>query len=64
MHLQIYNINVCPKFALGHHVCLFFTQYTPYTLSNGRTWDEKTREEYADLIFNTVESYAPGNIFF
>ena len=45
----------------GHHVCLFFTQYTPYTLSNGRTWDEKTKEDYAKLIFDTVEAYAPGN---
>ena len=44
----------------GHHVCLFFTQYTPYTLSNGKVWDDQTKEEYANLIFDTVEAYAPG----
>jgi len=47
----------------GHHVCLFFTQYTPYSLSNGRKWDEATKEEYAKLIFDTVEQYAPGKRF-
>ena len=44
----------------GHHVCLFFTQYTPYNLPNGQAWDAKMREEYAGVIFDTVEEYAPG----
>ena len=45
----------------GKHVCLLFTQYTPYTLKNGDSWhDEVTREKYADLIFDTIEEYAPG----
>lgn len=39
---------------------MFFTQYTPYTLADGRTWTDDLKEEYADLIFNTVEEYAPG----
>ena len=42
----------------GHHVCLFFTQYTPYNLKGG--WTEKAKESYANLIFDTVEDYAPG----
>lgn len=32
----------------GHHVVLLFTMYTPYQLSNGRAWDETTRNQYAD----------------
>ncbi len=39
----------------GHHVCLFFTQYTPYKLKGGREWDEEAKERYAQLIFDTVE---------
>ena len=42
----------------GHHVCLFFTQYTPYNLEGG--WTNEAKEKYANVIFNTVESYAPG----
>lgn len=48
---------IAPK---GCHVCLLFTQYTPYTLSDGKEWDEETKEDYANHIFNTVEEYAPG----
>ncbi|GLH05938.1 Pyridine nucleotide-disulfide oxidoreductase domain-containing protein 2 [Gryllus bimaculatus] len=44
----------------GCHVCLLFTQYTPYTLSNGKTWDEETKEEYANIVFDSIEEYAPG----
>lgn len=33
----------------GHHVLSFFTQYTPYHLSNGREWDEETKKAYADI---------------
>jgi phytoene dehydrogenase-like protein len=31
----------------GSHVCLFFTQYTPYNLCQGQ-WDDATRNQYAD----------------
>ena len=41
-----------------HHVCLFFTQYTPYDLAGG--WNEEAKEKYANLIFDTVDEYAPG----
>ncbi|KAK4306063.1 hypothetical protein Pmani_022091 [Petrolisthes manimaculis] len=44
----------------GCHVALFFTQYVPYTLADGRSWDSKAKTEYADKIFSTVEEYAPG----
>lgn len=44
----------------GQHVCLFFTQYAPYSLSGGRVWDSATKEEYANNVFNSVEEYAPG----
>ena len=32
----------------GKHVVLLFTQYTPYTLAGGHTWDDDTRNQYAD----------------
>nr|XP_045592213.1 pyridine nucleotide-disulfide oxidoreductase domain-containing protein 2-like isoform X2 [Procambarus clarkii] len=44
----------------GCHVALFFTQYVPYTLADGRPWDEATKSEYANKIFSLVEEYAPG----
>jgi phytoene dehydrogenase-like protein len=34
----------------GCHVCLLFTQYTPYHLRNGATWDDKTKEDYAKQV--------------
>lgn len=44
----------------GMHVCLLFTQYTPFSLSNGKGWDEETRENYAKEVFKNVDVYAPG----
>ncbi|XP_029653702.2 pyridine nucleotide-disulfide oxidoreductase domain-containing protein 2-like [Octopus sinensis] len=44
----------------GSHVVLLFTQYTPYTLKNGLFWDEEARKNYADIVFNDIENYAPG----
>ncbi|KAK7602288.1 hypothetical protein V9T40_009729 [Parthenolecanium corni] len=44
----------------GKHVCLIFSQYTKYNLKNGREWNDETKKEYADLVFNCVEAYAPG----
>ena len=42
-------------------MCLLFTQYTPYHLKNGLSWeDEATREKYANIVFDTIETYAPG----
>jgi phytoene dehydrogenase-like protein len=32
------------------HVCLLFTQYTPYHLKNGATWDDKTKKQYAKHV--------------
>ena len=32
----------------GHHVVLLFTQFTPYTLADGRTWSDEERNKYAD----------------
>jgi phytoene dehydrogenase-like protein len=34
----------------GCHVCLLVTQYTPYHLRNGATWDDKTKEHYANQV--------------
>ncbi|XP_010636817.1 pyridine nucleotide-disulfide oxidoreductase domain-containing protein 2 isoform X2 [Fukomys damarensis] len=44
----------------GCHVISLFTQYTPYTLAGGRTWDEQERNAYAEKVFDCVEAYAPG----
>ncbi|ESO95151.1 hypothetical protein LOTGIDRAFT_117673 [Lottia gigantea] len=44
----------------GSHVVLLFTQYTPYTLANGQKWDEKTKQDYANIVFDSIERYAPG----
>jgi len=38
-----------------------FTQYTPYHLKSGDSWhDDATREKYANIVFDTIEEYAPG----
>ncbi|KAF4527484.1 hypothetical protein B566_EDAN017752 [Ephemera danica] len=44
----------------GAHVCLIFSQYTPYTLTGGQTWDKETKENYAKKIFLNIDEYAPG----
>jgi phytoene dehydrogenase-like protein len=41
-------------------VCLLFTQYAPYNLAGGQTWDEATKEDYANIVFDCIEKYAPG----
>ena len=43
----------------GRHVASLFCQHVAPTLPGGRSWDEE-RETVADLMINTVESYAPG----
>ncbi|XP_033756901.1 pyridine nucleotide-disulfide oxidoreductase domain-containing protein 2-like [Pecten maximus] len=44
----------------GCHVCLLFTQYTPYHLADGQEWDDHNRNKYADTVFDDIERYAPG----
>ena len=43
----------------GHHVCLLFTQYAPYNLKDG-VWDDQAKEDYANIVFDSIEQYAPG----
>nr|XP_014346389.1 PREDICTED: pyridine nucleotide-disulfide oxidoreductase domain-containing protein 2 [Latimeria chalumnae] len=44
----------------GCHVISIFSQYTPYTLAGGHSWDEHEKNAYADQVFDTIEAYAPG----
>lgn len=48
---------LCPE---GAHVCLLFTQFTPYSPENGSWEDPNFKEKYANTVFNIVEEYAPG----
>jgi len=42
----------------GHHVAGLFIQYAP---TNRALWNvPKTKEHFADLVFDIVEEYAPG----
>jgi phytoene dehydrogenase-like protein len=43
----------------GRHVASLFCQHVAPALPDGRSWDE-ARETVADLMIDTVESYAPG----
>jgi phytoene dehydrogenase-like protein len=43
----------------GRHVASLFCQHVAPKLPDGRSWDE-AREKVADLMIDTVESYAPG----
>ena len=43
----------------GCHVMSIFSQYTPYHLSDGE-WSDEKRQQYADLVFDCIEQYAPG----
>jgi phytoene dehydrogenase-like protein len=47
---------LCPQ---GQHVASLFCQHVAPQLSGGRSWDDH-REEVADLMIATVDSYAPG----
>ncbi|KAM5140895.1 pyridine nucleotide-disulfide oxidoreductase domain-containing protein 2 [Mantella aurantiaca] len=44
----------------GCHVISIFSQYTPYTLTGGKRWDDEERNKYADNVFDWIEKYAPG----
>ncbi|CAI5449633.1 unnamed protein product [Caenorhabditis angaria] len=41
------------------HVVLLFTQYTPFTLSDG-PWTEEKKLEYAKHVFAEIDAYAPN----
>ena len=43
----------------GAHVASLFCQHVQPVLSEGRSWDDH-REEVADLMIDTVETWAPG----
>ena len=43
----------------GCHVMSIFSQYTPYCLLEGE-WSDERRQQYADLVFDCIEQYAPG----
>ena len=43
----------------GRHVASLFCQHVAPELPDGRSWDE-ARETVADLMIDTVDSYAPG----
>lgn len=43
----------------GCHVMSIFSQYTPYHLAEG-PWTEEKKKQYADIVFDCVEQYAPG----
>src|SRR3984957_18112791 len=43
----------------GRHVASLFCQHVAPVLPDGRSWDE-ARETVADLMIDTVDSYAPG----
>jgi phytoene dehydrogenase-like protein len=43
----------------GRHVASLFCQHVAPKLPDGRSWDE-ARETVADLMIDTVQSYAPG----
>ncbi|KAK1791638.1 hypothetical protein P4O66_013639 [Electrophorus voltai] len=44
----------------GCHVVSLFTQFTPYWLEGGRAWTDEDRENFANSVFDSAESYAPG----
>lgn len=48
--------SLAPK---GKHVASLFCQQFAYNLPNGKSWDD-VRENVADHIINTVDTYAPG----
>jgi phytoene dehydrogenase-like protein len=43
----------------GHHVIGLFCQYAPNKLAEG-SWDSDTKKQFANLIYNQIDEYAPG----
>ncbi len=55
----VYHTVTDPSLApKGYHTMSVFAQYFPYHLRNGN-WDE-TRESAANVIFDTLDEFAPG----
>lgn len=44
----------------GKHMASIFVQYAPYELSDGRQWDDKTRNAFADTVLDKIETISPG----
>lgn len=44
---------------LGSHVVQLFTQYAPYKLKSGESWDTAA-DAYVESVLNVIEQYAPG----
>lgn len=44
----------------GKHVASLFCQHFRYALPDGQSWNQKARDEAADLIIDTVDRYAPN----
>jgi phytoene dehydrogenase-like protein len=43
----------------GQHLMSMFIQYAPYHLKEG-SWDDATKDRFADRCFDLMEEYAPG----
>jgi phytoene dehydrogenase-like protein len=43
----------------GKHVMSCFVQYAPYTLSEGRTWDDAERDAFGETVIDTLEERFP-----
>ena len=44
----------------GKHVASLFVQYTPYERKDGKEWNEETKNEFANRVFDIVNEYAPN----
>ena len=44
----------------GKHLMSMFIQYAPYQRRDGKTWNDITKKEFADRVFQIVDEYAPG----
>jgi phytoene dehydrogenase-like protein len=53
---SVLDPTLCPP---GKHLMSIFVQYAPYELKNG-TWDQKTKEDFANRCINLLDEYAPG----
>jgi phytoene dehydrogenase-like protein len=42
----------------GKHIMSIFVQYAPYTLSNGRNWDD-IKDAWVETCINTLQEFAP-----
>jgi phytoene dehydrogenase-like protein len=49
--------SLAPK---GSHVASLFCQHFRYALPGGKAWDDEARAAAADLVIQTVDTFAPG----